>query len=180
MEYVPPNNGLQSDAPQAARARSRTLERYKVHESTPSPRPDNRPQSVRRAVICLWIAAGLYIVDSVVMLVNLGFILGSVDGKVTFVSILVMRLLFICLFVLVAVKFGAGRSWARWLFAVPYASGLLLLFFIPLNRISQVFLSLFTVANLPGTLVFVAQTAALIFMFASASSQWLKIGHSKE
>ena len=75
------------------------------------------------------------------------------------------------LLALVAIKLGAGRGWARWLFLVLYFLGtfgfIILLFLAP-----QAFLSQPLLGQASATIQVVLQTAALVLMFTRASREW--------
>ena len=144
----------------------------------PTQASSHRPQSIQRAVTCLWLSAGLVVLATGATWVRLLNIPDSVGRSVLVVFGTVTGLLTIALLALVAVKLGAGRAWPRWLFAVVYILGLFL-FAVPLIRTPQFFLSLSIVEQASGAVQLGLQTAALVLMFASTSSQWLKDGQSK-
>ena len=131
-----------------------------------SPTSGNKPKSVQWAVVCLWVSVGLVSVLTVDSWVGLVGIPRGIASTVT-------NLLTLALLALVAIKLGAGRGWARWLFAVVYVLGSLM-FVVSLLLAPQVFRSLPTVLQGSGIVQFALQTAALVLMFTEASRQWFK------
>jgi len=141
--------------------------------------PDKRPQSVQRAVICLWISAALIALAAVATLVRLLAIPGGVGRTVLIVFASAMALLTFALLALLATKLGAGRSWARWLYAVFYVLVSLTLV-VTLLRTPDAFLSLSIMEQGSVIVQSVFQTAALVFMFTDTSSRWLRAKRSQE
>ena len=79
--------------------------------------PDDsaRPISVRRAALCLWISTGLC------LLVTLGQVAGVIETTAAGVGMAAaIGFATAGVLALMVAKIGAGRRWARWLFAVFY------------------------------------------------------------
>src|SRR5258706_14738778 len=78
-------------------------------------RDASMPTSAHRAVICLWISAGLALLMTAAQATGLVKTVGSV-GLVTVIGLTTAGLL-----ALMAAKINPGRRWALWLFAFIYA-----------------------------------------------------------
>lgn len=126
----------------------------------------SKPQSIRRAVTCLWISAGLVALLTVVSWTGALGIPAGVGHTLT-------NLLTFLLLALVAIKINAGRNWARWLFAVVYVLGSLM-FLVSLLLAPQVFRSFPAVLQGSTFLQFALQTVALVLLFIDTSGQWFK------
>jgi hypothetical protein len=126
----------------------------------------DKPKSVQRAVVCLWISVGLALIVTGAPFIGL---LDSPD----IVTATITNLVTAGFLALVAAKIGAGRGWARWLFAVVYIlgsfAGIVSLLVAP-----QMFRSSPPILQGSGILQFALQTAAFVLMFTSTSRQWFK------
>ena len=127
---------------------------------------NNKPQSIQRAVACLWVSASLVALLTVASWSGVLEIPSGVGPTLT-------NLLTFLLIALTAIKVSAGRNWARWLFAVVYVLGSLM-FLVSLLLAPQVFRSLPTVLQGSTVVQFVLQTAALVLLFIGTSSQWFR------
>lgn len=126
----------------------------------------SKPKPIQQAVICLWVSAGLVALLTVVSWTGALGIPSGVEPMVT-------NLISFLLLALVAMKVSAGRNWARWLFAVIYTLGSLMLL-VSLLLAPQVFSS-FPMVLLGSTIAqFALQTVALVLLFIGTSSQWFK------
>jgi len=128
------------------------------------------PISVRRAVICLWISVVLAAALTAWQLV--GFV-ATADA----VAAAVTGVLTAAVLALVAVKVGAGRGWARWLFLIGYILGSFLFIVFALLA-PQMFFSLPALQQASGVAQFALQTSALVLMFTRASRQWFRGPHT--
>jgi len=128
--------------------------------------PGNKPKSVQRAVVCLWISIGL-----VLFLTVAAFFapLGIPHDVVTTVTNVASA----ALLAWVAVKLDAGRGWAQWLFAAIYVLGLST-FVVSMLLSPETFRSLPILLQASGIVQLALQTAALVFMFAPTSQRWLR------
>lgn len=126
----------------------------------------NKPQSIQRAVTCLWISAGLVALLTVVSWTGALGIPSGVGPTLT-------NLLTFLLLALVAIKVSAGRNWARWLFAIVYVLGSLM-FVVSLLLAPQVFRSFPAVLQGSTVVQFALQTLALVLLFIGTSGQWFK------
>ena len=73
----------------------------------------------------------------------------------------------------IAEKISAGRNWSRWLFAAVFALGAFG-FIASVLLAPQIYLSQLPVLKASTLVQITLQTAALAFMFSSASRQWFK------
>ena len=124
------------------------------------------PASLRRAARFLWASfvlsvalAGLYLVDAV----------PSGNSTVDSVTTIVTA----ALIALIAVKVGAGRNWARWLFLVIYILGSVM-FGVVLIVMPQAFLSMPGLLQVSALAQFTVQTCALVLMFTRPSRRWFQ------
>jgi len=125
-----------------------------------------KPTSVQRTAICLWISAGLALTLTVVQAIGL--------IETTHVGLAVVTgLITAGLLALVAVKIGAGRGWARWLFAVLYVFGSFA-FIVSVLIAPEMFRALPSILQGSSIVQFVLQTVALVLVFTSTSRQWFK------
>lgn len=127
---------------------------------------NTKPLSIQRAVICLWLSAGLVVLLTVASWVGLQQIPGGVVPTLT-------NLVTVALLALVALKVGAGRNWARWLFAVGYVLGSFM-FVVSLFLAPQLFRSLPVVLQGSGIVQFALQSVALVLLFIGTSRQWFR------
>ena len=128
--------------------------------------PGNKPNSVRRAVLCLWISVGLVLFLTVAAFFAPLGIPHDAVGTLT-------NLASAALLALVAVKLDAGRGWAQWLFAAIYVLGLST-FVASMLLSPETFRSLPILLQASGIVQLALQTAALIFMFTGTSQRWLR------
>ncbi len=126
----------------------------------------NKPQTIQWAITCLWVSAALV---ALLMLVSWTAALGIPGG----VEPMLTNLIGLLLFVFVAMKLNAGRNWARWLYAGVYVFGSLM-FLVSLLLAPQVFLSFPMVLQGSAVVQFALQTATLVLLFISTSSQWFR------
>lgn len=77
------------------------------------------------------------------------------------------------LLALIAVKIGAGRGWARWLFAATYIAGSLGSAVLALVA-PELFRALPAILQGSTLLQFLLQTTALVLIFTGASRRWFK------
>ena len=133
--------------------------------------PVDKPRSVRRAVLCLWLSVGL-----VLLLTLAAFFapLGIPHDVVTTLTNLASA----ALLAWVAVKLDAGRGWAQWLFAAIYVLGLST-FVVSVLLSPETFRSLPILLQASGIVQLALQTAALVFMFAATSQRWLRPSSDK-
>src|SRR5258706_8554055 len=130
-------------------------------------RDASMPTSAHRAVICLWISAGLALLMTAAQATGLVKTVGSV-GLVTVIGLTTAGLL-----ALMAAKINAGRRWALWLFVIIYAIG-------SLGFVVQVIVAPAAFRAFPAILQgnavvqFVLQTAALVLVLTSTSRHWFK------
>jgi len=132
-----------------------------------------RPRSIRAAVSCLWVSAGIVAVAAVFAFVPMLtlFRTGAVPLAalaVTAVTIAVS----LALLVLVAVKLNAGRGWVRWLYLALYALGLVMILATLLSA-PEVYASRGALSMANEVAQFLLQTAALVLMFVRPSREWL-------
>ena len=133
--------------------------------------PANKPDSVRRAVLCLWLSVGLVLFLTVAaFFAPLGI---PHDGVTT-----VTNLASAALLAWVAVKLDAGRGWAQWLFAAIYVLGLST-FVVSMLLSPETFRSLPILLQASGIVQLALQTAALVFMFTATSQRWLRPSSDK-
>ena len=126
-----------------------------------------KPTSVQWAVRCLWISVSLVLVVSIAPFLGVAGIPGDAVAIVT-------NLITGGLLSWVAIKVGAGRSWARWMLAVIFVLGSLI-FVVSLVFTPEAFRSLTPVAKASCIVQFVLQGAALVFMFTRTSRQWFRV-----
>ena len=133
--------------------------------------PVDKPKSVRRAVLCLWMSVSLVLFLTVAAF----FVpLGIPHDVVTTVTNLASA----ALMALVAVKLDAGRGWAQWLFAAVYVLGLST-FVVSMLLSPETFRSLPILLQASGIVQLALQTAALVFMFTPTSQRWLRPSSDK-
>jgi len=124
------------------------------------------PASVQRAVICLWISAGLALILTLVQVTGL---IETADVGLTAVIGLVTT----GLLALIAAKISTGRGWARWLFAVIYIIGSLASAVLAVVA-PELFRALPALLQGSTVVQFLLQTTALVLIFTSTSRQWFK------
>jgi len=126
--------------------------------------------SVQRAVICLWISAGLTAVLTALQLVD---VIPTIDlGATAAIGLVTFALL-----AFVAERIRAGNGRARWLYLGLYILGS----FGFLSTVSfalQAFLQLPILLQASCVLQFVLQTAALALLFTRESREWLAKPHA--
>ena len=125
-----------------------------------------RPTSVQRAAICLWVSAGLALILTVVQVI--GLVETAEVGMTAIIGVVTAGVL-----ALIAAKVSAGRNWARWLFAVIYVIGSFTSAVLALVA-PELFRALPTILQGSTILQFLLQTAALVLIFTNASRQWFK------
>ena len=131
-----------------------------------------RPQTIRRAALCLWFSAALALLVTIAQVLGLVPLVGASRGTTATIGVLTAGLL-----VLIAVTVSARRGWGRWVFAVVYVLGNFGTVILVL-AMSDVFRALPMVFQANMVVQFVLQTAALILMFTGASGRWLKTTHA--
>ena len=140
-----------------------------------------RPPSIRLAVLFLWISMGLAIgmqalrFPAYLQMVRSGAmtpadLAGQIGGTAFSCAIVI----------LVALKVGAGRNWARWLYLALYVlgTGLTLLTFAVMPRMLQ-YLTAAPIAAASVALQTVLQTVALAAMFVRPSREWFAAQRKK-
>jgi glucan phosphoethanolaminetransferase (alkaline phosphatase superfamily) len=132
---------------------------------------NDQPKSLRAAVLCLWLSVGIVALITLATWAN-------VLGLISTPSLTVNNLLTLALLVLIAFNIGAGRGWARWLFAVVYVLGALMTLYLVLF-VPQSFRSMPTLLQVTGLLQLVLQTAAMVLVFVPASTQWFTAKRSQ-
>ena len=123
-----------------------------------------RPGAVRAAVVCLWISVGLALAITAAQVARL---LPAADVEMT----ALIGLASAGLLALIAAMIGAGRGWARWLFAVVYAIGALATVATML-AVPQLYLAMPTLLQVSTAAQFALQTVALVLIFTGASLRW--------
>ena len=124
------------------------------------------PTAVRRGVLCIWISVGLVILLSAGSLI--GFRQIPSNGVTLTTNVLTAGLL-----IFVVVKVGAGRGWARWLYAVLFLFGSAAFVSMAL-LVPAVFLALPLVLKASGVVQFLLQGVALVLLFTKASRVWFR------
>ena len=127
---------------------------------------NSKPQSIQRAVTCLWVSANLVALFTVLSWTGALCIPSGVGPTLS-------NLLVFLYFAWIAIKVSAGRNWARWLFAVMYVLGTIM-FFVSLLLAPQVFRSMPTVLQGASVVQFALQAVALVLLFIGTSSQWFR------
>ena len=121
---------------------------------------------MKRAVACLWISAFLVLVLCAASSLGVGDLpsgpLALITNLVTF-----------ALLAWVAIKLGAGRNWARWVFAILYVFGSLA-FAVSVVFLPEAFLALSMAAKTSSVVQFFLQTVALVLMFTHTSRNWFR------
>jgi hypothetical protein len=119
------------------------------------------PQNVNRAVNLLYASAVLIVLFMIASW--LGWLNLPLSGAAIASGIVTMALL-----ALTANRIANRRNWARWLFAVIYALGLLTI-------LSPSLWKLMSLSGVVTTLLQTAlQTAALIFVFTTSANTWFR------
>jgi len=126
------------------------------------------PTSLRRAGQLLWVCVALSVVLAVL------YLAGAVKSPSVAAEVITM-IVTAAILALLAVKIGAGRNWARWVFAVMYVFGSLV-FALAVIVAPQAFLALSAIQQASGVVQFGLQTAVLVLTFVRASRQWFAAG----
>ena len=126
----------------------------------------SRPASVRAAVFCLWLSAGLALILTLAQVT--GLVATAEAGSTAAIGMVTTGLL-----ALIAAKLGAGRGWARWLFAAIYIAGSLASAALALIA-PELFRALPALLQGSTLVQFVLQTTALVLVFTGASRRWFK------
>jgi hypothetical protein len=124
-----------------------------------------KPKTVHLAVVCLAISSTC----AALLAVALGTgLLHPPSGASNFANVLGVAIL-----ALATWKIAAGRGWARWLFVIVYALGVLAGGIMFLVR-PEPFLA-WSMAMVASSLIQTAlQTAALAFLFTPSSREWFR------
>jgi hypothetical protein len=128
----------------------------------PETLPLAKPESVQRAVLCLWISVAGTFVSALLH-----------ASKLTVADVITLAITDAVL-ALVAIKCAAGRGWARGLFLAIWILGVL-------SGVAIVVLAPEAFLALPSTMQAIAilqlaiQTAALAFLFTRASRNWFDV-----
>lgn len=125
-----------------------------------------RPEPVRHAVTCLWTSAVLGVAAGLLQV--MGIIPATNPIMAAVIAVISAGLM-----ALVAVKVGAGRNWARWLFATIYFLGSLISI-IAFALVPQTFMAIPFLGKVSAVSQFVLQTVALVLIFMRASRQWFR------
>lgn len=140
----------------------------------PAERITEKPQSIRLAVLFLWISMGLAVAMQALRLP--GYLQMMRSGAMMPADLAAQiggTAISCALVVLVAVKIGAGRGWARWIYLALYMLGMAMtvLTLAMMPRMFQ-YLSAAPIAAASIALQTVLQTTALAAMFVRPSRQW--------
>ena len=131
----------------------------------------SRPQAIKRAALCLWFSAALALLVTTAQVLGLVPLVGASPGMTATIGVLTAGLL-----VLIAVTVSARRGWGRWMFAVIYVLGNLVVVMLVLIM-PEAFRALPMVLQANMVVQFVLQTAALVLMFTGTSGRWFRTRH---
>lgn len=128
---------------------------------------NDSPASVQRAVFCIWISTGF------VVLISFSSLLGVSDIPSS-AATLVTDLFTACLLAVVAINVTAGRSWARWLYAVFFVLGLSAFTAWALLA-PEAFHAMPMTLKATGFVQFALQGVAFALMLTKSSRQWFGV-----